>query len=511
MSGTSNLSRPAATAASSVSGAKDGPSTPEFLAMKEAVLAAPTPEQAALTSESLLKPQDTQQHERRASVSLVQQPAQQQPVHFVREKGQWNIARDTQLVNNLSWVVGFMELANAGDFAANVWNDIPVPVYAIVFMAIGGTVAGILSIFAFRDCRRACYNVRYLRKQRLLLLEEKRRRQARSEPNLEMDVILAINFREMGTETVTRWIMDLLMGCGAILICVGTYMAIGGANHHVWLASNLLSGYIGNAPIAVFGLFNASWAVFIFAKAQRHVCASELVLGPCRAAALVKRRARKVQVFSVINGTSTVLGGVGSMVTATQWWGYVILIPVIISSIFCNIWWRKMMGYTRSEGHPAINREELVPALEFAAAAEAASSRDPEAAAQWYSAVPETLVDMLDFLAQHSLFPRFCRDVMSNPDYCEALGGGDLADHTELAVSPHNIFALPAAWHPALMEIAKSIVRNVEADHFKNRERYLAELLGTYCAMVYRDKHAREAASSRHQEKTTVEEASSST
>ncbi|KHN97440.1 uncharacterized protein MAM_04455 [Metarhizium album ARSEF 1941] len=465
------------------------PASPEPGAAKEAVPAAPSPQQATLAatddrvSDAALPPP----HHHHDDDDDHHHPQQQQqpPVRLVRQKdGQWGLARDGRLVNNLSRVVGFMELANAGDFAANVWNEIPVPVYAVVFMAVGGTVAGVLSIFAFRDARRACCNVRYLRRQRRRLLEEKKLLAARCESTLETDVVLAINFRELGTELVTRWIMDLLMGFGAVLICAGTYMAIGGANPSAYLASNLLSGYVGNTPIAVFGLCNSSWAAFIFTKAQRHVSASRRLLGSCTATALIKRRARKVQAFSVINGTATILGGVGSIITATRWWGYVILIPVIISSVFCNIWWRNVIGYTRSEGHPAMVRDELVYALDSAAVCEVKALEDAEAPPAWCSELPSSSLDeMLRFLARHSLFHQYCAAITANPQVCQALGG-DAADQDELSISPERLLALPADLHPVLLHHADKMARQAGPDHFRNRERYLAEILGTYCTLA---------------------------
>ncbi|KAG5920618.1 hypothetical protein E4U42_006148 [Claviceps africana] len=420
------------------------------------------------------------------------------PVQLARDaRGQWLLAPDGHLANNLSWVVGFMELANAGDFAANVWNQVPIPVYAIVFMVLGGTAAGVMSFFAFRDARRACHNVRYLRHHRTLLLDEKRERQRLRAPTLDLDVILAINYRELGTELISRWIMDLLMGFGAILICIGTYLAIGGASPSVYLASNLLSGYVGNTPIALFGLFNCTWAAFLFCKAQSHVTRSRRLLGSCTAAGLVKRRARRVQAYSVINGTATVMGGVASMITATQWWGYVLLIPVILSSIFCNVWWRKMIGYTRSQGHPPIQRRNLVHALELAAAAEFSTVGDVEAAPQWCPDLPDSLADVLGLLSCHSLFPQFCLAVLADPHLSQALAGHG-TEVCHLALTAADICALPATWHPTLLDIAKTVVKNVRPLHFKNRERYLAELLGTYCAMACResmDKEGDDAAS----------------
>lgn len=40
--------------------------------------------------------------------------------------------------------------------------------------------------------------------------------------------------------------MDIVMGIGTILVGVGAFMAISSANLAVFIASNLLSSYIGN-------------------------------------------------------------------------------------------------------------------------------------------------------------------------------------------------------------------------------------------------------------------------
>jgi hypothetical protein len=48
----------------------------------------------------------------------------------------------------------------------------------------------------------------------------------------------------MGTELVDLIGMDIVMGFGAVLVGIGTCMAIGGANPGVFPASDLMSGYI---------------------------------------------------------------------------------------------------------------------------------------------------------------------------------------------------------------------------------------------------------------------------
>jgi len=78
-------------------------------------------------------------------------------ITFTRRRGQYHPARQYMLKNSLLAGVGYLELANAGDFAANVWNEVPVPLYAVVLMAIGGSLALGISLFAIKDaelCRR---------------------------------------------------------------------------------------------------------------------------------------------------------------------------------------------------------------------------------------------------------------------------------------------------------------------------------------------------------------------
>jgi hypothetical protein len=50
---------------------------------------------------------------------------------FVRQKDGWAQKEQCRLKNSLLAGVGLLELANAGDFAANVWNEIPVPHFAM--------------------------------------------------------------------------------------------------------------------------------------------------------------------------------------------------------------------------------------------------------------------------------------------------------------------------------------------------------------------------------------------
>ncbi|OJJ73355.1 hypothetical protein ASPBRDRAFT_173983 [Aspergillus brasiliensis CBS 101740] len=253
--------------------------------------------------------------------------------------------------NSLLAGVGFLELANAADFAANVWNQIPVPKYAMVFMAIGGPIALLITLVAARDLYLSYTNAQLLLKERRYLRElldsitttpDTQNTQA----ELLLRSRLSVNFRELGTEIVDRILMDALMGFGALLVGTGTIMAIFGANHHVYVASNLLSGYIGNGLAAVFGLVNALWSGYLVIRFQ--ICWGRYLETEVKMYQHPLRlRFRSLQFHALVNGINGLVAGAASMVTATMWYGYVVLIPCIVSLIACNWFWRVRVGYDR--------------------------------------------------------------------------------------------------------------------------------------------------------------------
>ncbi|GKZ19743.1 hypothetical protein AbraIFM66951_009814 [Aspergillus brasiliensis] len=295
-------------------------------------------------------------------------------------KNHFHLSHQPLFRNSLLAGVGFLELANAADFAANVWNQIPVPKYAMVFMAIGGPIALLITLVAARDLYLSYTNAQLLLKERRYLRElldsittttTTDTQNTQTQAELLLRSRLSVNFRELGTEIVDRILMDALMGFGALLVGTGTIMAIFGANHHVYVASNLLSGYIGNGLAAVFGLVNALWSGYLVIRFQ--VCwgrclgvANTTTTTPTRDVSNVaeltdtdletevkmyqhplRLRFRSLQFHALVNGINGLVAGAASMVTATMWYGYVVLIPCIVSLIACNWFWRVRVGYDR--------------------------------------------------------------------------------------------------------------------------------------------------------------------
>jgi len=187
-------------------------------------------------------------------------------------------SKNRMFLNNMLFGAMFLEYANAGDFAANVWNEVPAPIYASVLMGIGGVMALCIAAFAFRDAVLSWSNTTLLRNERQYLL---RRRATRTQQHIlahDLEVRLDVNFRETGAEWMNRFGMDVLMGFGAMIVGTGTLLGIGGSNANAFRVSNLLSGYVGNGPAALWGLANVAWCIFNWGRVHQHSKAGNLEL-----------------------------------------------------------------------------------------------------------------------------------------------------------------------------------------------------------------------------------------
>ncbi|KAL6237202.1 hypothetical protein BDW75DRAFT_204490 [Aspergillus navahoensis] len=255
-------------------------------------------------------------------------------------RGRYGVVGHAALKNNLLAGVGYLELANAGDFAANVWNEIPVPRHAMILMAIGGPIALLVSLVAARDLYLSWRNV-------TLLYSERKALQSIPFRDEKTSAILGANARELGTEAIDRMLMDFFLGVGALLVGTGTIMAIWGADQQVFQASNLLSGFVGNGCAALFGVLNAVWSAYLVYRFQVRYAACERNPTVQSVRPKIRHRVRRYQWHAGVNGITGLVSGMASMVTAKMWWGYVVLIPCVIVMIASNLFWKKKLGYDR--------------------------------------------------------------------------------------------------------------------------------------------------------------------
>lgn len=397
-------------------------------------------------------------------------------LRFIKRKGRYRAAMQLRLRNSLFAGIGFFELTNAGDFAANVWNEVPVPVHAVVLMAIGGSVALSIIYFAVRDAVLSWDNVRGLRAERRFLRWQKVQHSRDRLMARTLDCLLDVNFRETGMELVDRFGVDVFMGFGALLVGIGTYMAIGGANEAVFHASNLLSGYVGNAPCALYGLFNMLWSAFVWRRARRHRSAATKRLGAGKIDKMLDVRTFGVELHSSLNGITGVVAGAASLVTATMWWVYVVLVPCIVLSVATNFW-RHRIGYERSFVAQVVpfDDDSLVAELVHVNSARERVTAFPSDPLSVLVSEP-TSVPCVEF-TRNQLFEEFCLRVLADAQLSAALfdTSGDA-----VTIEAESLAAVDVALGARLVEISRKLVAEAAPGCFSHRERYLLEALGCY-------------------------------
>lgn len=441
------------------------------------------------------------------------------PLYRNQKDGRLHLQKPpAKLRNNLLAAVGYIELANAGDFAANVFNMRPIPVYAIVLMAIGGTVALGMMYFVIKDARLSWQNIQGLRAERRFLLEAKEKQETEGQGKTggasssssdgtdrggnnvyarTLECLLHVNYRDMGAEVIDRFGMDVLLGFGALVVGVGTYMAMGGENPVIFDTSNLLTGYIGNSPIAFYGFVNMGWSVFVWLRAKHHgmvVTAASGAHLDVRVKRRLKLRARRVQLHGMLNGATGVIAGAASLVTATQWWAYIILGPCILVSAYCNRLWRHHIGYDRPFFMKAITftEDEVVSALkevgdmESRTADQSGIHKDVESALDPVRVlVPEfgsSFCPLFEFIVYMNLFEDFCKRLIDDDKITENLYSGP-AVGTVIIDRQKLLEVENTKTEDQLMQLARDVIGKEALKYLKHREGWLLEVLGCYMAL----------------------------
>lgn len=405
---------------------------------------------------------------------------------FIKDKkGRYRPLPEQRLRNNLLASVGFLEFANATDFAANVWNTIPVPKFAAALMGLGGAVALSLVPFAIRDAMLCWENSKMLVQERILLLREAGETVDEEKGTLKiarqkgLDTRLEVNRKELGTEMFDRGSMDLLMGLSAFLVGIGTIMAMGGANPRVYKASNLLSGYIGNSPSTFWGLCNTAWSTYVFKRAQHHI-AGQKEVGSKEVRNLLRKRIRSVQLHSVLMGSSTLVSAAAGMVTATHWYGYPFLVACIIIAIFGNWYWRKRLGYDRPlvvhAGHVKMSKEYLVQEIEWVISMQASLGTRSNPTI-FNDAITQTvnLTVIIELMSRCDLFEDLCERLLMDTSFCSLMG---TASEGSIEISPAEVSAVGEEYESKLIATAKSILQERGRRQLQQKQRYLLEMLG---------------------------------
>lgn len=375
--------------------------------------------------------------------------------------------------NDLMYFVGWLELFNALDFPANVWNDVPVPTFAVVLMATGGALAVLASAVAFYDLRKAVRNLGLLLRERRHLVAEREGLVA-GPAAVRLRAWQLVNQRELGWEFFDRALMDAIVGFGGFLVGIGSLMAPFGADRRVFHASNLLSGYVGNSFGAAYGLVNFVWAVYLWRVGSRRSAAvSRHIQDP-----QILRRAHRVfrhqKLYAVVFAVTVVVSAVGSMASATMWWGYVVLIPCVFASVFGNVLWRRRVGYGRVVfPHKSLHCDDIDDQISLCILAQS-QIRDNQVDA---FLAHFSRAELLAYLVDHDMLDTLCGELVKDPVVRNDL----VKDHPEEVIIGLNI--LEDIHYDILLRNARQCIGMIGLRRALERERLLYELLGSHiCA-----------------------------
>ncbi|KAK0661675.1 hypothetical protein QBC41DRAFT_33489 [Cercophora samala] len=451
---------------------------------------------------------------------------------------------EAKLRNNMLPALGFVELANAGDVAANVYNSTPIPITIVLCMVAGGTACFSLLFFLIYDAMRSWKNICGLRGERRFLQnlqrpddgqqdlerrntnpsiartfsgsdtrgssEEKGGGKGASSSDAHdaaarnwartLDCFLHINSQDLHSEIIYRFGMDIIIGVGILMVSAGTWMATRGEDPYLFDVSNLLTGFLGNSPLAFYAVINMLWAVYLD-KVQRRktrIVASSLYpdfppgvsyIGD-RLEHMISTRANYLQIHVLLNGLPGLIAGAMSLATATQWWAYVVLIPCIVNSVMANRLWRHKIGYDRpfltDIDLKPLGRDELLESLLLV------DGRRQNLAATRWAAITMPFCPLLQYIVEFNLFEQFClRLLLKNPDMARRYFQGDFENELGRGASTVTVDAYQVLKLAELQPCTRNAITQAARDTIwfdakrglESRERWLIEILEVYMVL----------------------------
>lgn len=393
-----------------------------------------------------------------------------------------------------------MHVCCAISLTTTAGNETPVPTYALALMIVGGITALSMIYFSVRDGLLSLANVRALRTERAYLLRQRAallsgdgEAGTGADANMvrTLDCFLDMNTRELGTELVDRVGMDMLLGFSSLVVGIGTLMATTGDHDSAeFEASNLLTGYIGNMPCAIYGVANLLWSSYVWVRARKQQRAAlNYVRASTRISQMLRNRTSSLQMHAALNGVGGVVAGAAALVTATMWWGYVVLVPCVVTSGLVNMFWRRCVGYERPlvvREITSIDQDAVLEALRYASTCRERIQRGEltEGRDAFSVLVADTasLPNALEVIRKNSLMEDFCFRLLHDVGVLERLrstyppgpDGVPMVDWDQLLATENE------AWVSILRSVAKETINGSALQSFIYQERHLLEVLGCY-------------------------------
>lgn len=411
-----------------------------------------------------------------------------QTINVTHTNGVASVARPDRVYLIPFWAIGFIDLANSGDFAANVFNEIPVPIYATVLMVLGGVFALVMSMVAFYDARHSSRNIQLMREERQRL----RRAVGKDEEKVDMagqaNALLELNTRDIRTEIFDRAGMELTMGTAAFLVSVGCFLAPGGANTRVFQASNLLSGYIGNSPAAFYGLINALWSIMAWTRAQRHRRNAMSRLQPGSTRDAFMKRNLLVRLHAIASGLSALISGSLGMVTPTHWWPYPVLLVCGIVFFWSTWEYKQKIGYQRAVlselDELQVSTHAILQEIKFLDHVKKNHLKKDLAVvstvitSQPVMATYAHLVMNVGTVIRLDLFEQLCIKAVAKEQLLAEFFPADGSEDTGMSLTPQHFFSVGEDNSSLVLQLTQDCLQAVTERDLHLREQYLLEMLG---------------------------------
>ena len=263
-----------------------------------------------------------------------------------------------------------VEFENFGDLATNLPLCGAFPPALLALTAAGGCVCffwGLAPALSEinkgrHELRRLRSEQRHLRRKYRDVLQSMQVRctsaaealdEARELQNLRMR--LGGNARALRSEKVQRMVAAPLAAAGSALTGAGVFLFPGLVTpaSSAGYASNLLTGAVGNVPVAAWAIANLIWSLVTLRRALadgrlvRRYPLNKVWQRQVDIARVVRQRLAAVQTQACLRAVAMAGITTGSLLTVTTLWGYVVLGPATLLGIYANYHDRTKVAYSR--------------------------------------------------------------------------------------------------------------------------------------------------------------------
>lgn len=178
-------------------------------------------------------------------------------------------------------------------------------------------------------------------------------------------------------------------------------------------------------------------------------------------------------------GTAGFIVGMASLVSATMWWGYVIMAPCLIVTVYSNVVFRRSVCYDRItiQEMPLVDLESLLSQLRGILSIRRILTGAGSTSLTHLNAKPMTFASALEFILRHGLFVDFCMRLIEDPALVTLLFGNAT---DELIIDSNNLLAMTGESEQRLRDLAMVCIGDVGVNFIsRDHEVFLLDMLGS--------------------------------